>query len=125
MRQCGECSLCCKVPHIPEVKERPGQWCPHCRPGNGGCSIYDMRPDVCQRFNCEWLLNESVPDYWKPSKSKMVIYEIGDRWIIDCDHGAKWLDEPYNSDIKRIAIEGMRKNKRTELRFGARTYLVQ
>src|SRR4051794_5389247 len=32
MRQCGDCSLCCKVMEIATLDKPPGSWCWHCKP---------------------------------------------------------------------------------------------
>jgi hypothetical protein len=56
-RTCGDCSLCCKLINVREPLNKPRDvWCQHCRPGKGGCSIYDTRPDVCRGFACDWLV---------------------------------------------------------------------
>jgi Fe-S-cluster containining protein len=56
-RSCGECSLCCKLPPIdtPELQKQANTWCPHCRPGKGGCSDYETRPTLCRNYRCLWL----------------------------------------------------------------------
>ena len=74
-RSCGSCSLCCK---LLQVNDSPffkpaGKWCEHCRPGNGGCAIYDQRPELCRAWVCGWLLHPTVGDEWQPTRSKMVI----------------------------------------------------
>jgi hypothetical protein len=45
-RRCGACSLCCQILGVdepPAFSKPPDRWCPHCRPGKGGCTIYDER----------------------------------------------------------------------------------
>ena len=71
-RACGACSLCCKLLQIdePELKKPANEWCRHCRPGKGGCAIYDERPPVCRDFACEWLIN--------PKHKNMAQLESGD-----------------------------------------------
>ena len=54
MRECGNCTLCCKVPRIQQLFKPPNQWCMFCDVGEG-CAIYDRRPEVCQKFECLWL----------------------------------------------------------------------
>jgi hypothetical protein len=54
-RRCGSCSLCCRLPSIAALEKPIDTWCMHCRPGNGGCSIYADRPPACRMFNCGWL----------------------------------------------------------------------
>jgi hypothetical protein len=54
-RSCGTCTLCCKALHVEGIDKEPGEWCPHCAPGEG-CGIYERRPPSCRSFNCLWLL---------------------------------------------------------------------
>src|SRR5215475_5296431 len=78
-RACGECSACCKLLAVPEINKPPHQWCKHCRPGRGGCLIYDRRPTICRVFACAWLIDENVPDHWFPKRARMVMrYELED-----------------------------------------------
>ena len=52
-RQCGECTVCCTVLAVDELK-KPMRWaCEHL--ACGGCRIYDERPTGCREFDCLWL----------------------------------------------------------------------
>jgi hypothetical protein len=42
-RQCGDCTMCCKVLPIEELSKPAHQWCQHAKPGSG-CAIYQSRP---------------------------------------------------------------------------------
>ena len=71
VRSCGSCSLCCKLLVIDELDKPPDTWCPHCKPGRGGCSIYADRPPSCRLFRCGWLDSKgSVGDEWIPRAAK-------------------------------------------------------
>lgn len=128
-RECGSCSLCCKVMGVPEVKQRH-EWCPHAIPGirlrqsfgaTGGCAIYQARPRPCREFNCGWLRDSSLEDYWYPLKSKIVIdvhpptLRFGETgpdlsiiaFIVDPNYPTRWREEPYFSDIKQLARAGI------------------
>lgn len=56
-RECGGCTMCCKVMHVPELEKPAGIWCPHCAVGEG-CGIYDERPKPCRDFECLWLQDD-------------------------------------------------------------------
>ena len=70
-RECGDCSLCCKVLDIDALNKPAGKWCQHCRPGDGGCSIYQTRPATCRDFACGWLVIARLGEEWKPSRARM------------------------------------------------------
>jgi hypothetical protein len=58
MRNCGECSLCCVLPAIPELGKPANTPCEHLTAN--GCGIYAKRPEVCRRFRCHWLDGEGT-----------------------------------------------------------------
>src|SRR5258708_38077644 len=108
-RSCGSCSLCCKIMGVPEVKQRHA-WCPHAEPGCE-CKIYEERPRPCREFNCGWLRDSSLKDYWYPLKSKIVIDVQTDldivAFIVDPSYPTRWREEPYFADIKKLARAGL------------------
>lgn len=94
---------------VPEVKQRHA-WCPHARPGKG-CTIYAGRPQRCQEFNCLWLMNGSLKDYWFPARAKIVIAVRSDppslAFIVDPAYPRRWREQPYLADIKTLARAGI------------------
>jgi hypothetical protein len=113
-RSCGSCSLCCKLLSIEGVEERSGwTWCKHCRPGKGGCGIYDNRPDACRNFVCGWLSGglDTVldPERWYPAKARMMITaEAVDTEVhvviqVDPSFPERWRESPYREDIQNLA----------------------
>jgi hypothetical protein len=80
-RACGSCSLCCKLLQIiePDLQKERDVWCPHCRPGQGGCSIYTdpAKPKICDSFKCLWLKGE-VPIELKPDEVRAVLTPSAD-----------------------------------------------
>jgi hypothetical protein len=106
-RQCGSCSLCCKVLVIPELSKPAGPWCEHCNPGRG-CSIYADRPPVCRAFGCQWLLDASFGDEWLPTRSKMVLRMLPNEHTgglalhvyVDRDYPNAWRKSPYHKQLK-------------------------
>jgi hypothetical protein len=53
-RECGSCSLCCRVLRVDEIGKLAGEPCPQLRP-EGGCGIYPRRPRICSAYRCLWL----------------------------------------------------------------------
>lgn len=113
-RECGECSLCCKVLDIDELSKPPGKWCQHCRPGTGGCGIYDTRPVTCRSFACFWLTSPRLSEAWKPSRARIVVHLKKDEdgpchwdFIVDPSRPERWREQPYYGVIKQVAFNGL------------------
>jgi len=99
------------IPNFPG-KPNPHKWCKHALPGKG-CGIYKDRPQECQDFVCLWLIDGRIPDYWFPKWSKIVISphfaekEAYVAFIVDPACPGRWREEPWFSDIKRLARAGL------------------
>jgi hypothetical protein len=102
MRQCGGCTLCCKLlPMSAATREQArdtmaamveaglaplstlfntiddfdkpaGERCPHQRHGKG-CAIYEQRPFGCKIWTCRWLTNDDTDELRRPDKAGYVI----------------------------------------------------
>jgi hypothetical protein len=90
------------------------QWCPHCRPGKGGCTIYDRRPSVCRGFFCQWLIDDSFGPEWQPLRCRMVLevrrmqsfdghYALAVN--VDQSRPQIWREPVYFQRLKAIASE--------------------
>jgi hypothetical protein len=106
-RQCGECTLCCKIMAIEQLAKPVNSWCPHCKPGRG-CLIYASRPNECRTFSCLWLVNDLLDERWKPSKSRLVLTTSEDGIEVRCDPGfpGAWRREPFRNQIREWAVSG-------------------
>src|SRR5262245_32759379 len=111
-RRCGECSLCCRLLDVPEAGKPLGGWCPHARPGKGGCVIYERRPLPCRGYACMWLMGK-LPEHWFPASAHMIVdmqvQEVETpflRVLVDPDYPNQWREEPYYSQIKQLARRG-------------------
>jgi uncharacterized protein len=133
-RECGSCSLCCKIFRIeePGFKKPANKWCVHCPPGNG-CSIYADRPNVCRGFACDWLINKQLSDAWCPATSKIVVRELNERGFyirefnVDHSYPHRWREELYYSLIKKTSLslaEARRKAHVTRVVVGDTYYYV-
>lgn len=90
MNGCGPCTLCCKIPGIPERKEgdvvfsletedgsKPrGEWCRLCDPKRG-CQSYEDRGPTCREFECLWLQTQRseapLPIELRPDRVKAML----------------------------------------------------
>lgn len=102
-RQCGACTLCCKLLAIEALDKPKDSWCVHCRIGSG-CTIYTERPTPCRTFECGYLLLPTLGEHWFPARSKLILAseEGGQRLIIHVDPARPnaWRDKPYYQEIK-------------------------
>jgi hypothetical protein len=70
MRECGNCTMCCKLLAVEALEKPAGVMCKH---ACGKCAIYEERPTGCRTYSCLWLTDERVPEDFKPSKVKAVL----------------------------------------------------
>jgi hypothetical protein len=107
-RQCGDCSLCCKVLGIAELDKPKDTWCPNFVAGTG-CRIYSDRPPSCRNFACSWLTDATMGPEWKPSVCKMVLDAKPRMLAVHVDPAVSrpWRAEPYYSVLKRLSAQGM------------------
>jgi len=78
-RECGECTICCKVLMIddPQLQKLPGVMCPNCKAG-AGCQIYETRPTPCRGFFCGWRLMPELGDELRPARSGILVRVMTD-----------------------------------------------
>jgi hypothetical protein len=111
-RECGSCTLCCKVYNIPEIGKVAGKWCTHCAPGKG-CRIHDALPSPCAEFNCLWRTQEVLPAHWKPDQAKMVVtlHPLNGNIYVQVDPGAPtaWRRQPYLDQLRQWARNNLPK----------------
>jgi hypothetical protein len=107
-KQCGDCSLCCKVLGIAELDKPKDAWCPNFVAG-AGCRIYPDRPPSCRNFSCSWLTDATMGPEWKPSVCKMVLDAKPRMLAVHVDPAVSrpWRSEPYYSVLKRLSAQGM------------------
>ena len=113
-RNCGGCTLCCKLLSVEEIETPPLAWCPNCD-ARKGCAIYDDRPAECRHFYCEYLLNGTLGVHWRPSKCKMVVVleEYANALVIHVDPSRPhaWRQEPFYSEIRQWARREARQQR--------------
>lgn len=70
-RQCGDCTLCCKLIPVQSMNKEAGTRCRHQR--HTGCAIYARRPADCAVWFCKWLINDDAGELSRPDRSHYVI----------------------------------------------------
>jgi hypothetical protein len=106
-KQCGTCTLCCKLFDIPPVNSKPaGKWCPNCTPGRG-CGIWNTRPQMCADYFCHWHVDASLGPEWRPDTAKFILSrEPGGIWlsvVTDPGQPMAWKREPYHTMLRQLA----------------------
>ena len=99
-RACGECSLCCRLVPVRELRKGAGERCQHQR--HTGCAIYATKPMSCAIWTCRWLANDDTAELRRPDRSHYVIDLVPDFIQIEYE-GTKqdipviqvWLDPNY------------------------------
>jgi hypothetical protein len=113
-RECGTCTLCCKLMYIPEYNSPGGSWCSQCAQGVG-CRVYATRPEPCRQFACGWLSDPTTPIEWKPIHSKLVLYMGGpnNTLYVNVDPGSPqaWRKAPYFDRLRLWAKELLNKDR--------------
>lgn len=80
MKECGSCTMCCKLTEVPELQKPVNEWCPACEIGTG-CNHYETRPQSCTSFSCDWLLSEMKDDL-RPDRCGVVFEKMNGEDIV-------------------------------------------
>ena len=111
-RDCGTCTMCCKLIAVEALSKAPGSWCPHCVRGKG-CGIYQTRPAECRTFFCHWMVEKGLGPEWKPERAKFALVktEGGKRLtaLVDPGFPSAWRRSPYYENLKQWAAVAARK----------------
>ena len=126
-RECGECTLCCKVVGVEELKKAGGTWCTHCA-ASGGCGIYATRPQECRDFMCAWLESHTLDEQWKPSRCKFVISaepgNVNLKVSVDPARPDAWRKEPFYSYFKAWVRQRIARGGKVVVLTGRRAVVV-
>jgi hypothetical protein len=126
-RECGSCTLCCKIFRIAEVESAPGEWCKNCAPGKG-CMIHAVRPAVCHNYFCSWMFQPGLGPEWKPEKSKIILnVELnGQRLAAHIDPGSPgaWRRSPYYESLKRWSADALMKQQQVSVWIGQHCIVI-
>ena len=126
-RECGACTMCCKVLRIAALQKPRDVWCVHCKPGKG-CGAYDTRPAECRDFFSGWIQLSTLGPEWRPDRSKLVLAQEagGGRFIVHCDPASPsaWRREPFYSSFKTWIKRSEKKRLEIIVMTGKRVTLL-
>lgn len=79
LNECGECTACCTLFEIPEIKKPAAEPCVFL--SSKGCSVHGTRPDTCRKYFCVWRdpLAQSLhlPEWACPAQTGLVLNAMG------------------------------------------------
>ena len=126
-RECGECTLCCKVVGVEDLKKPAGTWCAHCT-SSRGCGIYETRPEECRTFVCAWLETHTLDERWKPSRCKFVVSaepgNVNLKVSVDPARPDAWRKEPFYSYVKSWVAQRIARGGKVVVMTGNRGVVI-
>ena len=129
-RRCGECTLCCRLLPVRELKKPANTRCQH--QSRKGCAIYHQLgfPPSCGLWNCAWLGGEDVP---RPDRCGWVVDVVPDLIrarnnetgeVQEIIAAQVWVegdrDLTFDPRLRRYAERCAEKNVALLLRYGSR-----
>ncbi len=106
---CGECTMCCTLRGVPELRKRPFSPCPKC--GVSGCNEYQSRPVTCREYRCVWLELEDEGDRRmsldeRPDRCGVIFERTegleGYQCVVDPTRPDAWLTPPAHEIISAL-----------------------
>lgn len=126
-RSCGDCTLCCKVMAVESLDKPAGRWCAECDIG-AGCKIYETRPQQCDDFNCQWLMNPRIGAAWRPVDSRMVLnYEaFANRMLVHVDDARPdaWRKAPFEAQVRTWSAQCLARGGQLIVMRGAQSTAI-
>jgi uncharacterized protein len=108
-KSCGACTMCCQVLEIVELEKDAGVVCPNCIL-SGGCKAYDVRPDVCRDFECEWMGDRLHGPMMRPDRNGTILMEDPDsdeyRAVCDPKTPMAWRQPLVFKHLVKMAKSG-------------------
>ena len=84
--ECGECSLCCDIPKVKELKKPAWKLCSNYDIQCKNCKIYDKRPEECRNFECSYYQMKKVNIAVRPDKCGVMFEMISPRIFLGTLH---------------------------------------
>ena len=121
-RSCGECTVCCVALTIedPALRKAQGYRCQHLA-REGGCGIYETRPQTCRTFYCGWRRLKWVRAPLRPDLSDVLIQL---HWEASRQNGPKRLGVAVTLLHRRaLKAEGLAETLAAAVAAGAPVFL--
>jgi len=87
-RQCGSCSLCCRLMPLPDLGKPANVQCKYARHKQTGCCTVHRKPaqpTACQEWTCRWLIDMEMQTS-RPDRARYVVDVLPD-FIVAIQNG--------------------------------------
>jgi hypothetical protein len=95
-RSCGDCTLCCRLLPIADLKKPAGVKCQHVRYGKG-CSIYPSRPLDCRAWACRWVADPEVKAAGLPRPDRA-------HYVLDVMWDYVEMEDKLSGERKKLSV---------------------
>lgn len=104
VRPCGDCTMCCRILPVPQLRKPAGRTCTHCRVGQG-CGIYADRPPVCRTWQCLWSTSPDLPEELRPDRCGVMLFVNGRDGVavVDPERAVDWRTGMVGQAIAKLA----------------------
>jgi len=123
-KECGPCTMCCKILVIEELEKDAGPLCKHCKVGKG-CKIYSKRPDTCREYECSWMTDRTMSPQLRPDKTGTILQIDPDTDEVQavCDPAApmQWRKSPL---VFKYLVAKAKEGDRVVAKSGLRTWEI-
>ena len=104
--ECGNCTICCKLTNIADMKSPSGIYCAACDQ-NVGCNIYEKRPQECRIFQCSWSQMEKAHIDLKPANCGVMFEKVNDTLMLGTiDGNLEDMSDLIKGQLKAFGKEG-------------------
>jgi len=79
VKDCGPCTICCRLLECRTFGSPINEWCKHC---DQGCTIHPDRPEECRNFNCAWKLDDNAHPNLRPDKCHVVFEALSEDVVL-------------------------------------------
>lgn len=101
--KCGECTLCCELLEIKELKKPANKICEFCV---NGCSIHDTSPKECKNFDCAYYQSEKAHLDLRPDNCKVIFEKISDILFFGTQHPDYEITDVAKKQILSFVSQG-------------------
>jgi uncharacterized protein len=106
--RCGNCTLCCRLPSVPELAKPVYTLCSHCKEGEG-CSVYETRPLSCRRYQCLFYSNHKLADELRPDRCGVIFERLPGRpvYLALCESPESVKSPVVAEEIQKLRDAGL------------------